>query len=731
MVNSHKSFRIAIYEVKIQTCIAQSELLKAVNTALVVLKEFGVEFPDVPGQLNIQLALEATTSNLVGKRIEDLIDLPTMKEPEKLSAMRILSKIVSASYKAAPQLFLLIVLKQVNLSIKYGNAPLSAYAYAVYGLVLCGVLLDIESGYQFGELALSILERFNSSELKAKTFFVTELSIRHWKEHVRETLNQLRDGYQSGLENGDLEFAAYCACFTCQHSYVIGKELTALALDMETYGTAIEQIGQGQAAAFYYHKIFQQVVLNLIGSAENKTRLFGKAYNEEKLLPLHLEVKDRNAINYVFLSKLILCYLFGDFPQAVENADRTEEYLDGVIGMIAVPLFHFYDSLARLAVYSDTPASERRSILDKVRANQEKMKIWAHHAPMNHLHKFELVEAERHRVLGDFVEAMDCYDRAIAGAKENEYLNEEALAHEIAARFYLSWGKDTIAQTYLINAYYAYARWGARAKVEDLEKRYPQLLAPILTQKTSATTEETIVQTLTKTITSSSSGSGNSAILDFATVIKASQALSGEVELDKLLSTLMQVAIENARAEKAFLILSKAGNLVIEATGVSGTKEATVLQSIPVEQSPEISVTLINYVCRTSETLGLDNASVENTFYADPYIISTQPKSVLCTPIINQGQFLGILYLENNLTARAFTPDRLEVLNILSSQAAISIENARLYQTLEDKVEERTAQLAEANQEISILNQKLKAENVHMSAELDIVKQLQQMVLPK
>ncbi|XZN98558.1 MAG: AAA family ATPase [Microcoleus sp.] len=723
--------KVKVYEVKIQAAIAQSELLKAVNTALVVLKEFGVEFPDVPGQLDVQLALEETSSILVGKRIEGLIDLPTMEEPEKLAAMRILSKIISASYKAAPQLFLLIVLKQVNLSIKYGNAPLSAYAYTVYGLVLCGVLLDIESGYQFGELALNILERFNSSELKAKTFFVTELSIRHWKEHVRETLNPLREGYQSGLENGDLEFAAYCACFTCQHSYVIGEELTALALNMETYGIAIEQIGQGQAAAFYYHKIFQQVVLNLIGSAENKTRLMGKAYNEEELLPLHLEVKDRNAINYVFLSKLILCYLFGDFPQAVENADRTEEYLDGVIGMIAVPLFHFYDSLARLAVYSDSGQSERRSILDKVRANQEKMKTWAHHAPINHLHKFELVEAERHRVLGDFVEAMDYYDRAIAGAQENEYINEEALAHELAAKFYLEWGKETIARAYLTNAYYAYARWGAKAKVEDLEKRYPQLLAPILNQKNSATTGETIVQTLTKTVTSSSSGSANSAILDFATVIKGSQALSGEVELDKLLSTLMQVTIENAGAEKAFLILSKAGNLVIEARGVSGTKKATVMQSIPVEQSPEIPVTLINYVYRTSETLVLDDARVENTFSADPYIIGTQPKSVLCTPIINQGKFLGILYLENNLTTRVFTPDRLEVLKILSSQAAISIENARLYQNLEDKVKERTVELAEANQEISSLNELLKQDNLRMSAELDIVKQLQQMVLPK
>ena len=723
--------KVKVYEVKIQTCMAQSELLKAVNTALVVLKEFGVEFPDVPGQLDIQLALEETSSNLVGKRIEDLIDLPTMKEPEKLAAMRILSKIVSASYKAAPELFLLIVLKQVNLSIKYGNAPLSAYAYAVYGLVLCGVLLDIESGYQFGEFALKILEKFNSRELKAKTFLVTELSIRHWKEHVRETLKLLREGYQSALENGDLEFAVYCVHITCTHSYVIGNELTELGQEMETYSVAIQQIGQGQAAAFYYHKIFQQVVLNLIGSAENKTRLFGEAYNEDESLPFHLEVNDRQAINYVFLSKLILCYLFGDFPQAVENADRTEEYLDGVIGMIAVPLFHFYDSLARLAVYSDSGKSEQTSILDKVHTNQEKMKTWAHHAPMNHQHKFYLVEAERHRVLGDFVEAMDYYDRAIALAKENEYLNEEALACELAAKFYLDWGKEKIAQVYLTDAYYAYARWGAKAKVEDLEKRYPELLAFILTQKNTATTRETIIQTLGKTVTSSSSGSANSAILDFATVIKASQALSGEVELDKLLSTLMQVAIENAGAEKAFLILSKAGNLVIEATGVSGTKEATVLQSIPVEQSPEIPVTLINYVCRTSETLVLDNASVENTFSADPYIIGTQPKSVLCTPIIKQGQFLGILYLENNLTTRAFTPDRLEVLNILSAQAAISIENSRLYQTLEDKVKERTGQLAQANQEITALNERLKAENLRLSAELEVTRKLQQMILPK
>jgi serine phosphatase RsbU (regulator of sigma subunit) len=384
-----------------------------------------------------------------------------------------------------------------------------------------------------------------------------------------------------------------------------------------------------------------------------------------------------------------------------------------------------------LRVLVDASEEEKEAWLNRVDSNQEKMQKWAHHVPMNHLHKFYRVEAERHRVQGSYMEAMDYYDRAIAGAKENEYINEEALAHELAAKFYLEWGKQTIAQAYLTNAYYAYARWGAKAKVEDLEKRYPELLASILTQKTSATTEETIVQAITKTVTSSSTGSANSAILDLATVIKASQVLSGEVQLDKLLSTLMQVAIENAGAEKGCLILPEAGKLMIEATGVSGTKEATVLQSIPVEQSQEIPVTLINYVYRTSETLVLDDASVENTFSADPYIIGTEPRAVLCTSIINQGQRIGILYLENNLTTKAFTPDRLELLKILSAQAAISIENARLYQTLEDKVKERTAQLAQANQEISALNSRLKQENLRLSAELEVTKQLQQMILPK
>jgi signal transduction histidine kinase/GAF domain-containing protein len=384
--------------------------------------------------------------------------------------------------------------------------------------------------------------------------------------------------------------------------------------------------------------------------------------------------------------------LFDKSTQAVETATMAEQYLDGGTATFLIPLFHFYDSLAQLAVFPDFPKTEQHDLLEKVTANQEKMKKWADHAPMNYLHKFYLVEAERHRVLGQPIEAMDYYDKAIKGAKENEYIQEEALAYELAAKFYLAWDKEIIGQTYLTNAYYAYARWGALAKVEDLEKRYPQLLAPIFNQKTSRQTGDTITQLTTGTITSTSKGGSD--VLDLATVMKASQALSGEIQLNQLLSTLMQVVVENAGAEKGALILLEGEALAIAAQYAIGTCN---LQSTPLVGSRGIPVTLINYVWRTQETLVINDASIQTTFAADPYIIQQQPKSVLCTPIKNQGKLIGILYLENNLTTGAFTPNRLEVLNVLSTQAAISITNAKLY----SEVLEREKELLESERRLA------------------------------
>ncbi|MEG4012425.1 MULTISPECIES: trifunctional serine/threonine-protein kinase/ATP-binding protein/sensor histidine kinase [unclassified Microcoleus] len=680
--------KVKVYEVQIQAYIAQNKLLEAVNTTLQVLKVLGVEFPSQVNPSDIEQALGATASIFKGKRIEDLIDLPQMSDPYKLAAIRLLSIIFTPAYIAAPELVPLTVCKQVDLSVQYGNASVSPFAYANYGLLLCGVVGDIDSGYQFGQLALTLVSKLNAQEIKAKTLLIVNIFIRPWKDHLRETLEPLLSVYSSGLETGDLEFAGYGLLMYSCFSYLSGKELTVLEREMATYRDAVDKIKQ--ETPLHYIETYWQATLNMLGKSESSCILKGEACDEQITLPLHQQANDRLGVAYIYWNKVLLNYWFENYSKAMENIALVENYLDAVIGLPAVPIFYFYDSLVRLAVYFDTPQSEQQGILDRVQANQEKMQKWAHHAPMNYLHKFYLVEAERHRVLNQKIEAIEMYDKAIALAQENEYINEEALAHELAAKFYLEWGKEKLAQPYLIDAYYAYARWGAKAKIDYLEQRYPQLLAPILQQErtrqypsetihTSSHSESSLSNT-NRTLIGSTSCS--SELVDLPTVIKASQALSSEIQLDQLLTTLMQVVVKNAGAQTGALILNEEGNWKINVHCTN--RQDCLLQSIPVEESEVIPLTLINYVKRTKETLVLDNGSTQPRFASDPYILQQQSKSILCTPILYQGKMMGILYLENNLATGVFTRDRVAILNILCSQAAISLQNAQLYQQSQD-----------------------------------------------
>jgi predicted ATPase/signal transduction histidine kinase len=719
--------QVKVYEVKIQAYTVQNKQVEAIEIALQVLRLLGITFPESPRPFNSFLGLLRTKLALTGKSIESLIDLPEMTDVYKLAAMRILASIAGTVAHVFPEMLPLILYKLVNLSIQYGNTSFSTFAYATYGFILCGLAGEIEDGYRFGKLALRLLEKLNAKELKAKTFNIVYFLIRHWKEPIRETLQPLLEAYSSGLETGDVEYSTYCAVMYCCHSYWSGNELVELEKKMALYSQAIIQLKQ--ETALNYHGVYHQAILNLMGArTENPCRLVGEAYDEEKIFPLLEQAHDKSALYLLYLHKLILCYLFSSFNEALNSSELAEKYLDSVAGWVVIPFFHLYDSLTRLAMYPTAQKSEQRRLMTKVVVNQKKLKKWAHHAPNNYLHKFYLVEAERLRAIGQATKAMDYYDRAIKGARENDYIQEEALANELAAKFYLEWGKEAIAQTYLIAAYYSYARWGAKAKVEDLEKHYLQLLTPILTREKSLETGETITQMTTGTVSSSSSGS--SAVLDLATVIKASQAISGEIHLDQLLLNLMQIAMKNAGASKGALILPKAGDLVIEVI-VTQTSLAdrvtqmtdnpntqltpTVLQSISIEASNDLPISIINYVARTQDyilfndlTNDIPTAASKIPNLNDPYLIQQQPKSVLCTPIQNQGKLIAILYLENNLTPDAFTPNRLEVLNVLSSQAAISIENAKLYETLEIKVEERTQELREKNKELQTTLEKLK-----------------------
>ncbi|MEH2077320.1 MAG: AAA family ATPase [Nostoc sp.] len=716
--------RVSIYETQIQAYTAKNDVLGAIAIARQGMSQFGVVFPETPTLQDIQQALQETATLINGRDIAELVDLPLMVAADKLAVTRIVANVAPAVYIAEPNLFPLLILSQVQASIESGNAPFSAFCYACYGILLSGILQDIETADRVGNLALALTDKFNISDIKPTVFYVVGAFITYLKSPLKKSLQLMQEGYKIALETGNIYYVGFNTKDICQYSYFLGRELNSLEQEIQAYTRVLENFKQ--VTTLNYCRIFWQTVLNLQGLAENPCIMTGEALNETEFVTQLVQANELTGLHYFFLHKLILCYLFENLSQAVEIAAQAREYLVAGTGYATVPIFYFYDSLTALAEYSIATASRQKTLLERVTENQGKMQIWAHHAPMNYLHKFELVKAEECRVLGLMAQAVDLYDRAIAGAKINRYVQEEALANELAARFYLEWNKEAIAQIYLENAYYTYLSWGAIAKVNQLEKQYSQLLLKVFEQDETGST-------LTTTIGFSQSSSSGTEALDLATVMKASHALAGEIELEKLLTTLMQVVIENAGADKSILLLLQEDNWVIAAQKTSqaiGEEEQFLLpratptgenlgiinlHSLPLSDSQNIPKTVVNYVSRTSDTLVLDDARRETTFANDPYIIQWQPKSLLCTPIHNRGQIVGILYLENSLTTGAFTQNRLEVLRLLTAQAAISLQNAMLYNnlavakaqledynhTLEQKVEQRTLELNDKNQHLS------------------------------
>ncbi|MBR8835002.1 MAG: AAA family ATPase [Stigonema ocellatum SAG 48.90 = DSM 106950] len=681
--------RIAVYQQKIQFFTAQNQMPLALSTGLESLELMG--FSLVPG-------LEVGSSVVA---LEDLEKQPVMSDPHQLAAMRILVTVTPAAFMASPTIYSQVIFTMIHLCQEHGYSAFAASAYSQYGVLLSGVMGDIEAGYHSGKVALKILELFGASVLKCQVYLLVYGFIRPWKEKFRASLAPLLEALQSGLERGDIEFAGYCTFHYGEKAFADGEPLHAIAQKLTSFIELMEKFKQ--EFSLYYDKVWHQMCLNLQGLAEDKCRLVGDSFDESEMLPYFHKTKNGTLLFATYTAKLTLFYLFQDNTSATECARLALDYAKSGAGMMTSAYHNFYSTLALLALYPYADSQQQNEYMKSVEQLQYTMQRWADHAPMNFLNKFYLVEAEKHRVLGEYVTAMEAYDRAIALAKENEYIHEEALAYELAGRFYLDWGKQTIAQTYLTGAYYGYARWGALAKVEDLEQRYPELLAPIIRQEKIHLTVSGTNSTLGST---NSSGNLVSDTLDLITVVKASQTLACEIHLDKLLSTLMQVVMENAGADAGALILLKDENWVIEASAKKHTKY-TVLQSLPVEQSEEIPVTAINYVKRTGETLVINDDSVETSLGADPYIIRHQPKSLLCTPMINQGKLIGILYLENNLTRGAFSSDRLEILKLLCSQAAISLENATFCNTLEQKVTARTQELSQALEHLKATQKKL------------------------
>jgi predicted ATPase/signal transduction histidine kinase len=695
--------KVKVYAVKIKCYFSQSQMQTAIDTGLKVL-----------AMLECSLEQEPPSSVVT---VEDLANLPEMTDASKLAAQQILNAVGVSAFVTNPALFGAIVFTKVHLCIKYGNSPLAAKAYADYAMLLCGSTESIDAGYCYGELALQLLDKFNAKEVRCQVLNMFNTHIKPWKEPLRKTIEPLSAAVQSGIETGDLIFMGLASINYCTHTFFLGEPLEQLANNCEQYLSLAVKYQQGYTLTFL--QLFQQVYLNLLGRSTSPVDLIGPAFDESNLLPTLKKDNNLVAMFFVYVYKAMLLYLFKDASQAVDIAAIAEEYANAIPGLLVIAQHNFYYSLALLAEYPNLDATKQSEYLKKVNSLQKSMKQWALHAPSNFQHKYDLVEAEKARVLGQNESAIDYYDLAIQGAADSGYIQEEAIASELAFEFHLARGRNRIAKFYLKEACYCYSRWGAQAKIKDLELRYTHLFPnkPIQPDKVAGFDSNRKISSTTGNI-----GLGS---VDFISFMQASQAISGEIVLRELVHKLLKIAIENAGAQKGCLLLVDSGKLAIVATGKVAGSEINVVPFEPVEMSSIVPVGLLNYVWRTQQSLVLNDARCDSKFANEPYIASQQLRSILSVPIVNQGKVIGLLYLENNLAPGMFSPARLEVLKLLASQAATSIENACLIHDLETAKQT----LADANRnlesKVKARTEELEEKNQHLAQTLELLQQTQ------
>lgn len=684
--------QIPVYITTIQAVNAQARQMEAVDVALEALALLGRTFPEAPGQAEIGARLGETLGALEDRSVEDLADLPLMEDPEKRAAMAVMATASDSVFHARPDLLPLMVFEQVGLSIRFGNAPESPPAYALFGLILCGVVGDIPTGHRFGRLAAELLDRLDAEPHRAKTLLIVYNCVSHWKTHNREGLPHFLAAYRSGLETGDLVFAAVAAHANCYNAYFIGESLAELAERMVVFDTALADIGQH--GVLNYHRPYYQSVLNLLGRTEQPDRMAGPVYETEAVLPQIEETGDRTAMFVAFFCEGVLSYYFGKYADAADWFGRAETYIDGVTALFHIPLINYYGALTQAALYNEASADEQAAIIEKVSDNLGRLKNWAEQAPENHGHRHALVEAEMKRIHGDVDEAQTLYREAARLAAESGYQNDEALAWEISARFHISQDRSDEAAYDLQRAFRGYRHWGAEAKAAHLKSLYTPAFKPAA---------GSIAAALAKTDSSTILG----ADLDAGSLLKASRIIAGEIHIQSLIEKMMLVIVENAAAGRGVYVENRDGKLLVQAECEEG-RVSGILASTPLSESTGLPRSVINYVYRTGKPLLTEEAATDQRFSNDPYMEHNAVKSVLCFPITHQGLLKALIYLENNMIAGAFTPDRLEVMDLLAAQAAVSLQNAELVDTLEQKVEERTAELARANKELEEALQNVK-----------------------
>ncbi len=675
---------LAVYEAQIQAYSAQKNYQKSIDTGLEFLQLLGIKLLSQPSKLQVLAELIKTKVFLRGNSLEKLLQLPVMTNPETIVVLRISNLISYPAYFCSQPLLALLAFLGVQKSLQQGNSIWSSSFYTIYSIILSN-LQELEASYQMGQFSLKLLNKLPNLYIEGKIKVSIAIFSQMWQQPLSNSLHLIQEGKQAALNCGDFAFVGTGYFSEINLGFFLGKPLTELLPISELYHQALtteipDEVSLQQII------ILRQVMLNLTEASPQPHILVGTECDETQLIPHFQASNDAVFLSIIYCFKVLIAYLFSNISVALDAADASLPYEQELIGVNGIISTWFYDALTRLAAYPNSSPQRKKQLLKRVTKIQHNLERRAKLVPTDIKHKCDLIRAERDRILGNKLQAQEYYDLAISGAKQNSYIQEEALANELAAKFYLECGKEKIAQVYMQEAYYCYARWGAKAKVTDLEKRYPQLLEFLLKQQKlhlNLNPLETIGfgGTFSSTYTNTIGSTNISDVLDFTSALKAAQAISSSLELDTLIASLTRIILENSGARKAVLLLPQENIWQVRAiTFIDHEKIQTSLSPELLDNCQDIPVKIIHYVKNTQQTVVIDNCKTDIPGLIEEYMLSHQPQSVFCTPIINQGHLVGILYLENQMIQGVFNSDRLSIINLLSSQAAVSLENARLYQ---------------------------------------------------
>ena len=704
-----------VYNIKLIMYATQGRHRQACDVGIAGLKLFGVRLSSSPSKAAVMKELLKVRARLVGKRVPNLLHLPEMQDPDQRAVVSFLDNLTGTSYQANLNLFAVVVLKMVHTALKHGSTPMAAHGYGLYGAMLCGFLDDYEQGYQFGELGLQVAAKYGDVSAICRASFDMAAFVNHWRKPLARNLELFDTAFQAGLDSGDFYAAGYCAVNKPFQLLLSGAPLPALYEEVQKFADFVERAKYDEGKDLL--SCYRQFIHCLQGKTET-AGAFDEVGFDEKRHEEHLQQRENKLpLHWYYIIKIAARYLFGRSAEACEIGAAADE-----IGTVSaahpyVTMHYSFYALALAQHYPQVDEKTQKSYWKTLKSKSDKLAEWARNCPENFLHLDLLVRAEMARISDHEQAAAELYEHAIQAARSSQCLHYQALASECAARFYLDLDQKDVATAHLIEARHAYQQWGASAKVEALDRAHPQLVsvAPAVAEPLQSPPTDLVVE----------AAGGDE--LDLITVIKASQTLSGEIVLGRLLEKFMDIILQNAGAQKGFLILEEKGQLVVAAEGGIDRDGVLVHQATLVEETQGLSTAIVNYVAHTREAVVLNDAAAEGIFTADRYIARHHPKSVLCTPLMHQGQFSGILYLENNLATGAFTPDRLEVLELLSAQAATSLENARLYETLEQRVAERTQELEDTHRELEDTQTQLIAE---LQKELETAHRMQMDLMP-